>query len=206
MLIFCREFKLDFEALTNDYLIKSPNYPSSTISGMVFGSDLARSWTRSSADVVSVEPNFLIRHLPSLQRLEEIQIHNAAWLTREDVELMLWDCRRLEKVDFRHSGKLMREQAFVISGGEGKWETPWAIQGDIKECMATLPPYGHSGVLLSSAKRRRGRSTEPVADLNSMTKVGNGAYPSRRRLKENLDKRREADGSFILTDDKTSGV
>ncbi len=97
MLISSRQFNLDFGALTSDDLIESPNYPSD----LVFGSDLARSWTQGSADVESVQPNFLIRHLPSLLKLEKVRIQNAPWLTGEDVQNIMWNCPRLKEVDFR---------------------------------------------------------------------------------------------------------
>ena len=138
MLISNRELKLNYGALTSDELIESPNYPSSAISGIVFGSDLARSWTQRSADVDSVQPNFLIRHLPSLLKLEKVQIQYAPWLTGEDVQGILWNCSRLRKVDFRSSGKVMREQSLVV-GKTAKWEIPWAIKGSSKECAATFP-------------------------------------------------------------------
>ena len=139
LLISGRKLKLTFSALTNDDLIESPNYPSSAISNLVFGSDLARSWTQGSVDVELVQPNFLIQHLPSLLELEEIQIQHAPWLTGEDVQRILRSCPRLRKVDFRHSGKLPRDQAFVISGKSVKWEIPWAMKGSRKECAATVP-------------------------------------------------------------------
>lgn len=134
-----RQLKLNFGSLTNDDLIKSLNYPSDAISGMVFGSDLARSWTQGSADVDSVPPSFLIRHLTSLLKLEKVQIRNAPWLTGEDVQDILWNCPRLQKVDFRDSGKLLKDQALVVSGKTAKWEIPWAIKGSKKDCTATLP-------------------------------------------------------------------
>ena len=134
-----RTLKLSFGALTNDDLIESPNCPSNAVSGLVFGSDLARSWTQGSADVESVQPNFLIRHLPALLKLEKVQIQHAPWLTGEDVQSILWDCPRLSEVDFRHSGKLLRDQALVVSGKAAKWVIPWAIKGGKDNCAATLP-------------------------------------------------------------------
>lgn len=133
-----RRIKLNFACLINDDLIESPRYPSDSISGMVFGSDLARSWTQGSADVESVQPNFLIRHLTRLVKLERIQIRNAPWLTEQDVRVMLYNCPSLKKVDFRDSGKLMRDQALVVSGKTARWEIPWAMRGSRKECAATL--------------------------------------------------------------------
>lgn len=139
MLISNRQVKLDFGALCNDDLIESPNYPSDAISGMVFGSDLARSWTQGSADVESVLPSFLVPHLTSLLKLEKVHIRNAPWLTGEDVQAILWNCPRLKKVDFRDSGKLLRDQALVVSGKRVKWEIPWAIKSSRMECAARLP-------------------------------------------------------------------
>ena len=138
MLTSSRQFKLNFRALTNDHLIESLNYSPSAISGMIFGSDLARSWTQGSADVESVQPSFLIRHLPNLLNLERVRIQNAPWLTEEDVQIILWSCPRLREVDFRHSGQLMRDQGLVISGNTAKWEIPWATKGSKEQCAATL--------------------------------------------------------------------
>lgn len=138
LLISNRQFKLNFGSLTSDDLIESPNYSSSAISGMLFGSDLARSWTQSSADVESVQPNFLVRHLSSLHKLEKAQIRNAPWLTGEDVQEILWNCPSLKKVDFRDSGKLKGGQPSVISGKTVKWEVPWAIKGSRTECAAII--------------------------------------------------------------------
>lgn len=134
-----RQLKLNFGGLTNDDLIDSLKYPSIAISGMVFGSDLARSWTQGSADVESVQPSFLIRHLTSLLKLEYVHIRNAPWLTGEDVQSIVWNCPRLKEVDFRDSGKVMQDQALVVSGKTAKWEIPWAMKGSRKECAATLP-------------------------------------------------------------------
>ena len=138
LLISGRKFKLTFSALNHDDLIESPNYPSSAISNLVFGSDIARSWTQGSADVELVQPNFLIQYLPGLLELEAVQIQHAPWLTAEDVQGILRSCPRLRKVDFRHSGKLTRDQALVISGKTLKWEIPWAMKGSRNECAATL--------------------------------------------------------------------
>ena len=138
LLISGREFKLTFAALTNDNLIESPSYPSSAISNLIFGSDLARSWTQGSADVELVQPNFLLQHLPGLLELEAVRIQHAPWLTGEDVQGILRSCPRLRKVDFRHSGTLPRDQAVVISGKTVKWEIPWAMKGSSKECAATI--------------------------------------------------------------------
>ena len=133
-----RKIRLAFSALTNDDLIESPNYPPSPNSNLVFSSDLARSWTQGSADVELVQPNFLIQHLPGLLKLEEVQIQHAPWLTGKDVQGILRSCPRLRKVDFRHSGKLSRDRALVISGTTVKWEIPWAMKGSRKECAATV--------------------------------------------------------------------
>ena len=138
LLILGRKFKLTFSALTIDDLVESSNYPSNAISNLVFGSDLARSWTQGSADVELVQPNFLIKHLPGLLKLEEVQIQHAPWLTGEDVQGILQSCPRLRKVDFRHSGKLPRDHALVISGKTVKWEIPWAMKGSRKECAAKI--------------------------------------------------------------------
>ena len=129
LLTLNRQLKLNFAALSSDDLIESLNYPSNAISGLVFGSDLARSWTQGSADVESVQPNFLITHLTSLLQLEKIQIRNAPWLTEEDVLGILQNCPRLEQVDFRDSGKLTRDQALVVSAKTAHWEIPWACKG-----------------------------------------------------------------------------
>ena len=150
LLIPNRRFKLDFGGLTNDDLIKSLKYPTDTISNMVFGSDLARSWTQGSADVESVQPDFLVRHLIKLPRLEKVQIRNAPWLSGDDVQTILWNCARLLKVDFRDSGKLMRDQALVISGNSAKWEIPWAIKGSRKKCAATLPGLASGSLAMAS--------------------------------------------------------
>ena len=138
LLIWDRQVKLNFGGLKNDDLIDPINYPSNAISGMVFGSDLARSWTQGSADAESVQPNFLIGHLTSLLKLESVQIRNVPWLTSENVQEILCDCPRLRKVDFRDSGKFMRDQALLIIGKTAKWEIPWAIKGSRKACAATI--------------------------------------------------------------------
>lgn len=129
LLTFNRRIKLNFAALASDDLIESLSYPSNAISGLVFGSDLARSWTQGSADVESVQPNFLVTHLTSLLQLEKIQIRNAPWLTEEDVQGILQSCPRLKQVDFRDSGKLTRDQALVVSAKTARWEIPWACKG-----------------------------------------------------------------------------
>ena len=139
MLMSSRQFKLDFEALTSDDLIKSLRYLPSPLSGMLFSSDLARSWTQGSADVESVQPSFLIRHLTNLPNLERVRIQNAPWLTEEDVEGIVWGCPRLMDVDFRHCGRRMRDQDLLISGKAAKWEFPWAMKGSREQCAATLP-------------------------------------------------------------------
>ena len=149
-----RQLKLKFGALTNDDLIESSNYPSSAISGMVFGSDIARSWTQGSADVQSVPPNFLIRHLPSLLNLRKIQIQDAPWLSGEDVHFLLWNCPRVSKVDFRHSGKLRIDHALVVSRKMARWAIPWAMKGSRKECAAILPASLASESLATVSRAR----------------------------------------------------
>ncbi|KAL9134400.1 MAG: hypothetical protein Q9175_004411 [Cornicularia normoerica] len=148
---------LNFAALTSDDLIESLSYPSSAISGLVFGSDLARSWTQGSADVESVRPDFLILYLTSLFKLENVQVRNAPWLTGADVQGILRNCPRVKKVDFRGSGKLMRDQALVVSGKTAKWEIHWAIKGSRKECAATLPAglASESLAIVSNGSERR---------------------------------------------------
>lgn len=134
-----RKVKLNIGGLTNDDLIGSLKYPCNAVSGMLFGSDLARSGTQGSADVDSVQPNSLVRHLTSLLKLEKVQIRNAPWLTGEDVQGILWNCACLKKVDFRDSGKPMRDHALAISTKALKWELPWAMKGSREECAATHP-------------------------------------------------------------------
>ena len=139
VLISNRQLKLNFGSLTSDDLIESPNYPSSAISGLLFGSDLARSWTQSSADVESVQPNFLIRHLSSLLKLEKVQIRNAPWLTGKGVQKILWNCPSLKNVDFRDSGKLMGGQTSVILGKTVQRKVPWAIKGSRSNVRMLFP-------------------------------------------------------------------
>lgn len=153
LLISDRQLKLNYRALTSDDLIKSPNYPYCTISSMVFGSDLARSWTQNSADVESVQPEFLIRHLPSLLKLEKVQIQNAPWLTGEAVQDILQNCPRVRIVDFRQSGKMTRDQSLVVWERTAKWEIPWAMRGSREECAATFPVRPASGVLVTVSKQ-----------------------------------------------------
>lgn len=153
LLISNRQLKLNYRALTSDDLIESPNHPSCAISGMVFGSDLARSWTQNSADVESVQPDFLIRHLPSLLKLEKIQIQNAPWLTGDAVQDILRNCPRLRIVDFRHSGKMTRDQSLVVWEKTAKWEIAWAMKGSRKECAATFPVRTASGSLIIVSKQ-----------------------------------------------------
>lgn len=157
LLISNRRLKLNFAALTSDDLIESLSYPSSAISGLVFGSDLARSWTQGSADVESVRPDFLILYLTSLFQLENVQVRNAPWLTGADVQGILRNCPHVKKVDFRGSGKLMRDQALVVSGKTAKWEIHWAIKGSRKECAATLPAglASESLAIVSNGSERR---------------------------------------------------
>ena len=152
MLISNRQVNLNC-TLTSDDLIESPNYPSNAISGLVFASDLARSWTQGSADVESVQPNFLVRHLTSLLKLEKVQIRNSPWLTREDVQEILWKCLCLKKVDFRESGTLMRDQALV---GSRQTEIPWAIKGSKNECAATFPAGLASESLVKGSRGSKG--------------------------------------------------
>ena len=149
-----RQLTLKFGALTNDDLIQSSNYPSSAISGMIFGSDLARSWTQGSADVESVPPNFLIRHLPSLFNLKKIQIQDAPWLSGEDVHFILWNCPRVSEVDFRHSGKLRIDHASVVSGKMARWAIPWAMKGSRKEFAAIITASLASDSLASQQSKR----------------------------------------------------
>ena len=143
---------MNFGGLKTDDLINSINFPSYAISGLVFGSDIARAWTQGSADIESVQPNFLIRHLTSLLKLENVQIRNAPWLTGDDVLEVLCNCPRLQKVDFRDSGKLMRDQALIVSGKTAKWEIPWAIKGSREACAATLPAALASDNLVKDSK------------------------------------------------------
>lgn len=147
-----RQVKLNFGALTSDDLIESPKYPPTAVSGLLFGSDLARSWTQGSADVESVQPNFLVQHLLNLPKLEKLQIQNAPWLTWQDVRGILWNCPRLRKVDFRQSGKLVRDQASVVSGNTANWGIPWAMKGSSRKCAATLPATLASKSLAGSAR------------------------------------------------------
>ena len=65
---------------------------------------------------------------------------------------ILCNCPRLRKVDFRDSGKLVRDQALVISGETAKWEIPWAIKGSRKACAATFPAALASEKLVKVSK------------------------------------------------------
>ena len=121
-----------------------------------------RTWTQGSADVESVQPNFLIRHLTTLLKLEKVQIRNAPWLTGEDVLEILCNCHSLREVDFRDSGKIMRDQALISSGKTAKWEIPWAIKGSRKACAATLPATLASDRVVEVSRER---NTEPTSNF-----------------------------------------
>lgn len=90
--------------------------------------------------------------------LEKVQIRNAPWLTGEDVLAIVCNCPRLRKVDFRGSGKIMRDQALIISGKTAEWEIPWAIKGSRKACAATLPAALASDSVVEVSRER---NTDP---------------------------------------------
>lgn len=46
----------------------------------------------------------MVRHITKLPVLEILRIKKGFWLTREDVELLVTKCLRLERVNFRESG------------------------------------------------------------------------------------------------------
>lgn len=66
----------------------------------------------------------MVRYIAKLPILEILRIKKGFWLTREDVELLLTKCPRLEHVNFRESGM--------------KQNLGWARKGSKREMIETL--------------------------------------------------------------------
>ena len=119
-----RAVDIKVEYLYKDALLKSPFHPPTAFSGKLFTSEVPRSWSHDSHDVVQVKPNAIIAELPTLQHLERLYIRRANWLTTEDVETILISCPRLKHVNFRNSGP--RNEIGLIN----RKSMLWATKGD----------------------------------------------------------------------------
>ena len=88
---------------------------------------------------------------------------------------ILRNCPRLREVDFRDSGKIMRDQALIISGKTANWEIPWAVKGSRKACAATLPAALASDSVVEVSRER---NTGAISDFDQEADVTKGAMSS----------------------------
>lgn len=116
-LMFHREIDLSYVSLADDYrLPPSLKYPLTAHTGLLFVSDVPKSWTwRDTDNLTKIPLHKITQDIAQLPLLEKIRIRGSYWLGAEDVKIILDDSKTLQRVDFRGSGM-----------GIG---LPWAVEG-----------------------------------------------------------------------------
>lgn len=104
-------------SLADDYhLPPSLKYPLTAYTGLLFVSDVPKSWTwRDTDSLAKISIHELAENTAQLPLLDNIRIRGSYWLCAEDVKIVLYNSKMLQRVDFRGSGM-----------GIG---LPWAVEG-----------------------------------------------------------------------------
>ncbi|KAI9740362.1 MAG: hypothetical protein M1834_004941 [Cirrosporium novae-zelandiae] len=115
-----REIDLSGLILAEDYAVQGQQcYVPASFTGLVFVSDIPKSWTWKPYEIQKVYDWAIIDKLTRLPLLEKISIRGSYWVTNDMIRKIKENCGKLRHVDFRESGMNSNMK--------------WAIQGMIED-------------------------------------------------------------------------
>jgi hypothetical protein len=119
VLASCKKIKkvnLSRVQIASDFIVASPEHPATADSGLIYVSDVPKSWTWHSSELAPIYADEIVSWLTRLDGLEVVTAKSCLWLTTARVERFLRESgEKLGKVDFRESGM--------------KKEVRWAVKG-----------------------------------------------------------------------------
>jgi hypothetical protein len=104
--------------LAADFLVASP----ATSKGLLFVSDVPKSWTWTSSELVAVGADEVVRWVCGLGELGALKARGCVWLTTVRVGRLMENAgEALLKVDFRESG-MQKDARWAVRGSRGEVE------------------------------------------------------------------------------------
>ncbi|KAH8820405.1 hypothetical protein F5884DRAFT_47442 [Xylogone sp. PMI_703] len=102
-----RKVNLSRVQVATDFRVQHESHPPTAFTGLIFVSDVPKSWTWRANELTTVFANEIIFWLMKLEYLETLIARNSLWLTTAGVSLIMTQCQSLKYVDFTASGMAM---------------------------------------------------------------------------------------------------
>jgi hypothetical protein len=109
--------------LGSDFIVRHVEHRPTTWTGMIYVSDIQRSWTWEPQELLPIYDMYIIDQLRKLPQLETFTAYNFIPLSTLMAKNLVESCLQLKWVDFRKSGMT--------------FEQPWKIKGS-REQAATI--------------------------------------------------------------------
>jgi hypothetical protein len=104
----------------------NPRHIPTTTTGLLFVSDVPKSWNWNTPDLQAIYTDFVVSHITPLDELVELKFKDTLWLSIERAQTLLDACKSLERVDFRGSS-MVNDPYWAIKGT--KQEAKEAVDG-----------------------------------------------------------------------------
>ncbi|RDL38526.1 uncharacterized protein BP5553_02866 [Venustampulla echinocandica] len=117
-----RKLNLSRVQLAADFLVSNPLFKPTATQGLLFVSDVPKSWTWASSDLQPVYAEEVVRWVCRLVELESLNARACLWLTTVRVEKLMSSAQNsLKRVDFRESG-MQKEVRWALKGNKSEVE------------------------------------------------------------------------------------
>jgi hypothetical protein len=108
--------------LAADFLVASRSFKATSSTGLLFVSDVPKSWTWTSNELVAVGADEVVRLVCQLRELGTLKARGCVWLSTVRVERLMGGAgEALERVDFRESG-MQKDVRWAARGSRGEVE------------------------------------------------------------------------------------
>jgi hypothetical protein len=119
---FARKVDISRLQLGSDFIVRHIEHPPTTWTGMIYVSDIQRSWTWEPQELVPIYNMYIVDQLRKLKQLETFIAYNFISLSTIMAQNLVESCPQLKWVDFRKSGMTL-EQPWKIKGSRGQVAT-----------------------------------------------------------------------------------
>jgi hypothetical protein len=102
--LFGRKVDISRLQLSSDFIVRHVEHPATTWTGMIYVSDIQRSWTWEPQELVPIYNMYIIDQLRKLKQLETFIAYNFISLSTLMAQNLVESCPQLRWVDFRKSG------------------------------------------------------------------------------------------------------
>lgn len=110
--------------LGSDFIVRHVEHPPTAWTGMIYVSDIQRSWTWEPQELLPIYNMYIIDQLRKLLQLETFIAYNFISLSTLTAQNLVESCLQLKWVDFRKSGMTL--------------EQPWKVKGSREQVAAVL--------------------------------------------------------------------